>query len=76
MRGDNPEESVLGAVLFSLPAALIGAVYYTTTLGLGMVEAFSLYIALGFLVMAGITVFNVAVLGLLRVYSNPATRAR
>ncbi|MEO9824290.1 MAG: hypothetical protein ABJF50_07745 [Paracoccaceae bacterium] len=66
----------MGAVLFSLPAALIGAVYYTMTLGLGAVEAFSLYIVLGLTVMAGITALNVAISGLLRAYNNPATRAR
>lgn len=66
----------MGAVLFSLPAALIGALYYTMTLGLGPVAALSLYVALGLFVMAGITLFNVAVLGMLKVYNNPATRAR
>ncbi|NNE86944.1 MAG: hypothetical protein HKN27_02615 [Silicimonas sp.] len=66
----------MGAVIFSLPAALIGAVYYTMTFGLGLLEAFSLYVALGFMVMAGITLFNCVVLHLYQAYSNPATRAR
>lgn len=66
----------MGAVIFSLPAALIGAVYYTMTFGLDVAEAFGLYVVLGTLVMAGITLVNSAVRGLAKAYSNPATRAR
>lgn len=66
----------MGAVLFSLPAALIGAIYYTMAFGLGLFEAFSLYVALGFLVMAGIVLFNCVLLGLSKAYSNSTARAR
>ena len=66
----------MGAVIFSLPVALIGAAYYTMTFGLGLPEAFGLYVVLGTLVMAGITLINSAVRELAKVYNNPAMRAR
>lgn len=66
----------MGAVLFSLPAALIGAIYYTMAFGLGLFEAFSLYVGLGFMVMAGIMLFNCVLLGLSKAYSDPAPRTR
>ena len=66
----------MGAVLISLPAALIGAVYYTMTLGLGALAALSLYTALGLLFMSCITALHVAIISLSKAYNNPATRAR
>jgi hypothetical protein len=53
----------LGAILFSLTAALIGSAYYTMTLGLGAIEAISLYTALGFGVMCGLTLMHLAMHG-------------
>jgi hypothetical protein len=66
----------VGAVLFSLPAALIGAAYYTVALNLSLLEGFSLYVGLGFAVMAAITVLNGIVFGISRVQSQLVTRSR
>ena len=46
----------LGAVFFSLPAALIGALYLSLTRGFSMGEALGLYVAFGLASLMIVTV--------------------